>query len=275
MVKLASAARSWLLVGIVCCGPVGPNAHPLESSPGTEVFPGSTLSNHAVTVVSATNQKNFDLPRLTLLTSREGGRDQYVTGPSEPFGGDLLIAPVSDLSAKWADLQVRISSEHETLVACQSDWDNCPPAARRFMAIIELARQREGRVRIGEINRAVNLSIKPVSDWDLYGVDDFWSAPLATFSIGAGDCEDYAIAKYVALRESGITPDDLRLVVLHDLKRNTNHAVLAVRQDQEWLILDNRTLIIVNAEQAPHYHPLMVFDHRGARASGTVAALLR
>jgi predicted transglutaminase-like cysteine proteinase len=266
MAMLAAAARSFLLVGIVCCGPVGPSAHPLESSPGAEAFAGATPGSQAVVVVPATNQKNPNLPRLTLLTPREGAI-------SEPFGGDLLIAPVSDLSAKWAELQVRISSEQETLFACRSDWDNCPPAARRFMAIIELARQREGRARLGEINRAVNLSIKPVSDWELYGVDDFWSAPLATFSIGAGDCEDYAIAKYVAFRESGIAPDDLRLVILHDLKRNTNHAVLAVRQDQEWLILDNRTLVIVNAEEARHYHPLMVLDHRGARAFGTVALL--
>jgi len=273
MAKLAAAARSFLLVGIVCCGPVGPSAHPLESSPGAEALARATPSGQPIAVVPAKNQKNLDLPRLTLLTPQDGDRDQYVTGPSEPFAGDLLIAPVSDLSAKWTELQVRISSEQETLVACQSDWDSCPAAARRFMAIIELARQREGRARLGEINRAVNLSIKPVSDWELYGVDDFWSAPLATFSIGAGDCEDYAIAKYVAFRESGIAPDDLRLVILHDLKRNTNHAVLAVRQDQEWLILDNRTLIIVNAEEARHYHPLMVFDHRGARAFGTVALL--
>jgi len=117
----------------------------------------------------------------------------------------------------------------------------------------------------------VNLSIRPVSDWDLYGVEDFWSAPLATFSIGAGDCEDYAIAKYVAFRESGIAPDDLRLVILYDLRRNINHAVVAVREDQEWLILDNRTLTIVNAEEARHFEPLFVLDHHGVRAFGTMA----
>jgi predicted transglutaminase-like cysteine proteinase len=273
MAQLCSMARSFLLVGLICCGPLSVAARSPELSRGSEALGGEMLGDQLAGVAPATNQKNRDLSRLALLTSPGRDHDEYVVGPSEPFGGKLLMAPVSDLSAKWAELQSRILSEQETLVACQSDWDSCRAPARRFIAIIELARQRDGRARLGEINRAVNLSIRPASDWELYGVDDFWSAPLATFSIGAGDCEDYAIAKYVAFRESGMSPDDLRLVILRDLNRNINHAVVAVRQDQEWLILDNRTLIIVNAEEARHYHPLMVLDHRGARAFGTVAFL--
>jgi predicted transglutaminase-like cysteine proteinase len=124
--------------------------------------------------------------------------------------------------------------------------------------IIRLGQQRQGRARLGEINRAVNLSIRPMSDWDQYGVADFWSAPLATLGTGAGDCEDYAIVKYVALRESGIIPHDLRLVIVHDFKQKTDHAVVAVRHEEQWLLLDNRTLIMVNAADARHYYPLFV-----------------
>ena len=98
----------------------------------------------------------------------------------------------------------------------------------RFLSIVELGRMREGRARLGEINRAVNLSIKPVSDLAQYGIADYWSAPLATLGVGAGDCEDYAVVKYAALRELGIDPDDLRLVVVSDIKRKTLHAVVAV-----------------------------------------------
>lgn len=130
---------------------------------------------------------------------------------------------------------------------------------------------REGRARLGEINRAVNLSIKPVSDLAQYGIADYWSAPLATLGVGAGDCEDYAVVKYAALRELGIDPDDLRLVVVSDIKRKTLHAVVAVHFDEEWLILDNRMLIMVNAVEARHYYPLFVLDHRGVREAGTTA----
>lgn len=78
---------------------------------------------------------------------------------------------------------------------CRSNENDCPAAARAFLQIIEQGRRREGRARIGEINRAVNLSIKPMTDLVQHGIDDVWSAPLATFAAGAGDCEDYAVTK--------------------------------------------------------------------------------
>jgi predicted transglutaminase-like cysteine proteinase len=176
----------------------------------------------------------------------------------------------AELSAKWLELQSRIAVEQETLAACRLEDDSCPAAARRFLSIVELGRQHQGRARLGEINRAINLSIKPVSDLAQYGVSDFWSAPLATLSIAAGDCEDYAILKYVALREIGIEPDDLQLVIVHDIKRDTAHAVVAVRLDEEWLILDNRTLVLVNTQES-QYYPLFMLDHRGVRESSTAA----
>jgi predicted transglutaminase-like cysteine proteinase len=95
-----------------------------------------------------------------------------------------------------------------------------------------------------------------------YGVDDFWSAPLATLDAGAGDCEDYAILKYVALREAGISSDDLRLLIVWHPRRRATHAVLTVRHDEEWFILDNLTLTIVNAAEATHYWPLFALDIR-------------
>jgi len=59
----------------------------------------------------------------------------------------------------------------------------------------------------GEINRAINLAIRPMSDLAQYGAIDVWSSPLVTFTNGAGDCEDYAIAKFAALRQVGISPE--------------------------------------------------------------------
>jgi predicted transglutaminase-like cysteine proteinase len=46
-------------------------------------------------------------------------------------------------------------------------------------------------------------------------------------SIAAGDCENHAILKYVALREIGLEPDDLQLLIVHYIKRKTAHAVVA------------------------------------------------
>jgi len=164
-------------------------------------------------------------------------------------------------AAKWRAVLARIDSEEETLAACRANLNACSPATRRLLQLAELGRQRAGRARLGEINRAVNLSIKATSDWSQYGVDDFWSAPLATIEKGAGDCEDYAILKYLALREAGISPDDLRLLIVSYPRRRTIHAVLAVHLDEEWLLLDNLTMVMVNSLEATQYQPLIALDY--------------
>src|SRR5215510_16459879 len=144
-------------------------------------------------------------------------------------------------------LLARIDAEEETLAACRASPDACSPAARRLLQLVELGRQREGRARLGEINRAVNLSIRATSDLSQYGVDDFWSPPLATLEKGAGDCEDYAILKYMAFSEAGISPGDLRLLIVSYPRRGIMHAVLFVHLDGEWLLPDILTIVIVNS----------------------------
>jgi predicted transglutaminase-like cysteine proteinase len=66
-----------------------------------------------------------------------------------------------------------------------------------------------------------------MSDLAQYGVEDYWAAPLESLGSGAGDCEDYAIAKYVALEESGIAPADLQLGIVLDVEHQKTHAVVA------------------------------------------------
>src|SRR5437660_9678999 len=119
------------------------------------------------------------------------------------------------------------------------------------------------RARLGTINRAINLILKPVSDLALYGAEDVWSPPLATLAIGAGDCEDYAIAKFVALREVGISPDDLRIVIMRDTLHGEDHAVAAARLDGHWLTLDNRRMAMVEDADLKNYLPLYVIDQYG------------
>ena len=270
MSVLVQGTRILVLVAVICgatCADANPSGSPRTldahgaEGPGDQGISENKLESHALSRVGV------------LPSSLTGHNQQHTRLFPEPFAPQAIIAlpnEASEVSANWAELQSRILTEAKTLAACRSGDGPCSAAARRFLSIIELGRQRQGRARLGEINRAVNLGIKPVSDWAQYSVDDFWSAPLATLSVGAGDCEDYAIAKYVALRESGIGPDDLRLVIVRDVKRKTNHAVIAVRHDEQWLILDNRTLIMANAEEARHYFPLFVLDHRGVRTFGMV-----
>jgi predicted transglutaminase-like cysteine proteinase len=187
----------------------------------------------------------------------------------DSFGLSTSPARMGVLMAKWAELQARINADRAILANCRSGKNPCTAAARKFLNIIEAGRKRQGRARLGEINRAINLHVKPVSDRQQYDVEDYWASPLEMLTSHEGDCEDYAIAKYVALQAAGVAPDDLRLVIVRDVRHQATHAVVAARQDGEWLLLDNQTLVMVKANEVRSYLPLYVLDHGGVQAVAT------
>ena len=57
--------------------------------------------------------------------------------------------------------------------------------------------------QVEEINKFFNIAITWSSDQRLYGRKDFWATPGETLGRGAGDCEDFTIAKYVSLKTLG------------------------------------------------------------------------
>src|ERR1700686_246506 len=202
-----------------------------------------------------------DLAAGTLLSP---GSAVLVRKSTEPFGVFAFRLSGGGLWEKWLGVQRRLDDEMVQLALCDGDRDRCvSPAALQFLAIVDTARARDGRARLGEINRAINLAIRPMSDLAQYGEEDVWSSPLVTFAHGAGDCEDYAIAKFVALRLAGVSPDDIRIVVMRDTIRGEDHAVAAARLDGHWLTLDNRRMAMVEDADVRNYRPLFVIDQNG------------
>jgi predicted transglutaminase-like cysteine proteinase len=200
-------------------------------------------------------------PELLATTLLTPGTADMIRKSAEPFG--LLATGLSfgRVREKWLGLERKLDDERVQLALCDGDRDNCvSPAALRLLAIVDAARAREGRARLGEINRAINLAIRPVSDLAQWGEIDVWSSPLETFASGAGDCEDYAIAKFEALRLAGVSPDDLRIVILRDTIHGEDHAVTAARLDGHWLTLDNRRMAMVEDADVRNYRPLFVID---------------
>jgi predicted transglutaminase-like cysteine proteinase len=171
------------------------------------------------------------------------------------------------LLEKWLKVEREVDDERLLLKICKDDRASCRPrTALQFLAIVDSARALAGRARLGEINRAINLTIRPMSDLALYGEEDVWSPPLATLAEGAGDCEDYAIAKFVALQEAGVSAVDLRIVILRDDIWEEDHAVVAARLDGNWLMLDNRHMVMPEDYQVrKYYRPIFLIDHNGVR----------
>jgi predicted transglutaminase-like cysteine proteinase len=181
----------------------------------------------------------------------------------EPFRAELGPSENVSLDTKWSGVKRALHNDQSVLQRCRVDASACPAAARAFLAIIDRAESRDGWSRIAEVNRSINFSIRAVSDKEQYGVRDLWATPLLMFTSRAGDCEDLAIAKYAALRELGYADNDLRLVIANERVSGEVHAVLTVRHDGRWLILDNKTLEIKDDTASLTLDPLFTIDSTG------------
>jgi predicted transglutaminase-like cysteine proteinase len=72
---------------------------------------------------------------------------------------------------KWLDVKRQVDDERGVLRICEENYASCQSqAAVQFLAIVDSARGLQGRARLGEINRAINLKIRPMSDQALYEI---------------------------------------------------------------------------------------------------------
>lgn len=94
-----------------------------------------------------------------------------------------------------------------------------------------------------------------ITDQANYGQTDYWATPVEFFKRG-GDCEDFAIAKYTALRALGVPESRLRIAIVQDLQKNIPHAILIVYTDNGSIILDNQIKSTVKSERVSHYKPI-------------------
>ncbi len=95
-----------------------------------------------------------------------------------------------------------------------------------------------------------------------WGVDDYWATPVETLGSFGADCEDYAIAKFLSLRDIGIPVDRLRITYVRALNIGESHMVLAYypTPDAEPLILDNLVPEVKPASQRPDLEPVYSFN---------------
>jgi predicted transglutaminase-like cysteine proteinase len=180
------------------------------------------------------------------------------------FGMDTEPLGEGEVLNKWSRVKAEIERDRQAVDRCRADGE-CPAAAQRLIDLSLEGAGRSGRAKVGLINRAVDLSIRPASDEAQWHDRDHWSAPLETLQTGRGDCEDYAIVKYAALLAAGIPERDMKIVILTNAFPNEDHAVLVVRVEGQWLILDNRTRALVRDTDLTRAIPKLVLDQAGVK----------
>lgn len=126
---------------------------------------------------------------------------------------------------------------------CDVRPDECRPNADP-VAAVTLSDVRWGQLL--QVNAYFNSAIVPVTDKDLYQVDEFWTYPN-----GYGDCEDYVLAKRRALIDAGWPASTLLIAVVREANGD-GHAVLLVRTDRGDLVLDNQEGLIRLWSETPY-----------------------
>lgn len=98
---------------------------------------------------------------------------------------------------------------------------------------------------------------------------DYWATPIEFMGTGAGDCEDYAIAKYFSLINLGIPEDKLRITYVTYRKLNSKyeeaHMVLTYyhKVGAEPIVLDNINKSLQLASKRPDLKPVYSFNASG------------
>lgn len=143
------------------------------------------------------------------------------------------------------------------------DWYVQGDAARlqRWRDIIASGQRLDEAEKLRLANDFFN-GARFVSDEELYGVADYWATPTKFIEHDAGDCEDFAIAKYFTLKAMGMDVAKLRITYVKSLTLNQAHMVLAYypTPDAEPLILDNLNFLIKPASERADLRPVYSFN---------------
>ncbi len=124
--------------------------------------------------------------------------------------------------------------------------------------------------RLEVVNQFFNRQLRYEEDIDLWHEVDYWATPIQSLIKGAGDCEDYAIAKYFSLRRLGIPADKLRITYVKALRQNRAHMVLTYYSspDAMPLVLDSLIDAIKPASQRTDLLPVYAFNGEGLWLTG-------
>jgi predicted transglutaminase-like cysteine proteinase len=172
----------------------------------------------------------------------------YLFGSREIHSANLKMFP------KWRGTLQRFEEE---LKSCETG----PCRKKQWQAVIEGLRGKDLMTQLRELNTEMNDK-RYITDPVNWNLPDYWATPFQ-FLRKNGDCEDYAIAKFMALRALGVPTDVMRIVVLNDLNLGLAHAILVVEVDGTPMVLDNQIKGVVAAASIHHYQPVYAVTDKG------------
>ena len=139
---------------------------------------------------------------------------------------------------------------------------------KSWLELVATSKTQTDSIKLSRVNDFFNRQIQFESDQDTWGQPDYWATPMGTLAKGAGDCEDFAIAKYYTLLNSGIPIEQLRLTYVRARIGGPAstvfqaHMILSYYSSPEAdpLVLDNLINSIQPASRRPDLLPVFSFN---------------
>lgn len=196
-----------------------------------------------------------------------GGIGRLLRSSALVAASNILIAAAGIPVANAAPVLLPGYNTHQSTMAIQPQWQRLLATAALQHDNAQLLWQDLHNAAIGKdpmrqldmVNRYFN-GIRYGADTAIYGASDYWASPAEFIARGFGDCEDYSIAKYTALRALGWSADNLFIVVARDIQKAIGHAVLAAKIEDRWYFLDNLAMTIRTPAEVPYYQPIYALN---------------
>nr|WP_315848641.1 transglutaminase-like cysteine peptidase [uncultured Rhodoferax sp.] len=154
-------------------------------------------------------------------------------------------------------------------------WGNAPTAKfNAWRSVVQAGMAASDSERIKRVNGFFNQQLQFADDNVVWSQPDYWATPMESIGRGSGDCEDFSIAKYFTLLQTGVAPEKLRLIYVRAKTGGAEgaptqaHMVLAyyAQPDAEPLIMDNLIPDIRPASRRPDLVPVFSFNSTGVFA---------
>lgn len=179
-----------------------------------------------------------------------------------------LLAGVAICQANWDfDLILRKAERH------YGDLGSAKQRIESWSQLINSSQNLPEDKQLSAVNGFFNRQLRFVDDNINWRQNDYWATPIESLVKGAGDCEDYAIAKYFTLRRLGVPSEKLRITYVKALKYNQAHMVLTYYSSPNAvpLVLDNLIGEIRPASQRKDLLPVYAFNAEGLYLPGAPA----
>ena len=201
------------------------------------------------------------LSLLAGLDARASSGGAVSGGYPALFDTRETYSPAIDRFYKWTGMLQRWAAERgsATTPCALGQTAACEP--REWRRLVDLLTPLDLRAKVAAVNSLVNRYPYTPSAVN-WREPNHWETPFEFFA-RSGQCQDYAIAKFMLLRAAGVPDDLLRVVVLRDQRLGIDHAVAVAYVEGEALMLDNQIPDVVPVTSIHHYQPYYSINESG------------